>query len=214
MKIFTTLAALCMLSLMLCASLAHAQSAHVPLPHDDFTGYSALIDDNTASLIAREQANAAQYVRNASDQITLTQFHPDGTVAVPYGDWLGSVLSAFALAIGTALSAFVVRFLNKQSDATAAARLREYTQSAVNYAINLVKDATKDAKLSVPVANEVIERALEYSIDLFGGLVHQFGGSAAQRLRIVSMLNVDGALAAPARIVAPTAPVEPPSPAP
>lgn len=161
--------------------------------------YTSLQDDVTASPANRLLAQDAADVRLISDNVP-------GAVVVPWGQWAATLIGGFATVIGGIVSAFALKFFAKFVDASTAQRLRDYTQSAVSYAINLVDGAVQGQTLSVPVANQVVERALEYSVDLFGGLINQYGGTDAQRQRIISALNVNGVIAAPARTMTPPAP--------
>lgn len=201
MKIVTMLCALALLSL---SPLAGAQSLRAPsLP----TSYIAASDDPTNGIARAENASYTAF--EAAALQSLAQTPNDQRVVVPWGEWLGSLLTGLALTIGTVVAGLLTRIVGNN---IAADRLRSYTQNAVDYAINLVEGATHDQALTVPVANQVLERALEYSVDMFGGLVKQFGGTDAQRQRIVARLNVAGVMAAPARTIIET--VHPaPSPA-
>lgn len=117
--------------------------------------------------------------------------HLDGKVVIPWGSWLGAV----AALIGSCSAAFVAaifRELPAQWSATAkAARVDQLLEKAIAYGCNTVEGASRDKSMEVPVANDVIEQALEYALKHGpAAILNWAGGEEALRQKIVARLDV------------------------
>lgn len=129
--------------------------------------------------------------------LTADSFTPDGQVPVPYGSWLDKLLAFFATGIAAWITLTFKTWAEAKIGRDAAAALSGFTEQAINYGINATRDAVRDKTLSIEVGNEVLERALEYGLRLFPGLIEQFGGAEAQRQRIMARLNLEAKAAIP-----------------
>lgn len=128
----------------------------------------------------------------------LAQTPNDNQIVIPWGNWLGDV----AMFIGASAAAFVtfaLRALPAQWAAMAkTARVDQLLERAIQYGANTVQGATKDKEMPVPIANDVLEMALEYA--LANGpkaLLGWVGGEEGLRQKIIARLNVaaEGAIA-------------------
>lgn len=138
------------------------------------------------------------------DDVTLTQspIVIDGQIDLT--EALLALLSLAATGLAAWVGAALRGFLAGKVEQGMADLLVRGTESAINYGINATKDAVRDRPLSIEVGSEVLERALEYGIRLFPDLIARFGGTEAQRQRIMARLNLE----AGARLAAPKPPAE------
>lgn len=136
---------------------------------------------------------------------TIIMPDPDGSADVPWGDWLSEILKGL-LVLGGSLALFVLRRLPKDLvgllDMVAGAFLQtradKLLEKAITYGINTTAGAVKGRVLTVPIGNEVIERAFEYAVRHAPGLVSKFGGLTALREMIIARLDLDEAASLPA----------------
>lgn len=116
----------------------------------------------------------------------------DGQVAIPWGDWLAASASTLVT-----LAASVLAFALAQLPASINAmiktwRVEQLLERAVAYGINTVAGAAKGQTLSVPVANKVIEQALEYAVENgSSALVSWMGGTDAIEKKLIARLDVE-----------------------
>lgn len=151
-----------------------------------------------------------------SEYATPTQFVADGRAEFNWGDHLLLALQVFGGLIVTGiaglLAAGYTRATGNKLEADDAARLREYTASAYQFALNAVGPATRGKKLTVTEAAPVVEWMIEYIDRLAPQLMNSFGGRDAQRLRSWSHVDLAEGEAIPlapvasAPIAAPKAP--------
>lgn len=107
----------------------------------------------------------------------------------------GAVVSQWANAAGTLLFAvalYLLRLLPGQiSGILLSMRADQVVQKAIDYAINMVKDATKGKALTADVHNEVLAQALQYVLDHAPGWLQSWmGGPDAIAQKIVARLNL------------------------
>jgi hypothetical protein len=71
-------------------------------------------------------------------------------------------------------------------------RVEQLLQSAISYGINTVAGAAKGQTLSVPVANKVIEQALEYAVENgSASVIKWMGGEGAVEKKIIARLDLE-----------------------
>lgn len=108
---------------------------------------------------------------------------------------VGSVVSQWADAVEAlliALVAFALRNIPGQiGSILQTMRVDQVINKAIDYAINMVKGATKDKELSFDVGNEVLAKALQYVLDHSPGWLQQWmGGPDKIAEKIISRLNL------------------------
>lgn len=113
-------------------------------------------------------------------------------VSIPVNEWVGSL----AAIIGPVLAAAVVWLIRKLPAQMASLlmtmRVDQLLTRAIDFAVNSVKDATKDKALTVDVGNEVVAKALQYAIDHGPkGISDWMGGPDMIRQKIIARLNLD-----------------------
>lgn len=135
---------------------------------------------------------------------TPTQFTPDGTVDVPWGDWLAQLLNAAIAIIAAAalwllrkLPTHMVAALDMFSGMMGQGRVNELIEKAVTYGVNTTAGAVRGKTLKVGVGNEVLERAFEYAMRHAPGLVAKLGGMVALREKIIARLDLEEDAAIP-----------------
>lgn len=107
----------------------------------------------------------------------------------------GAVVSQWANAAGTVLFAvalWLLRLLPGQiSGILMSMRADQLIQKAIDYAINMVRGATKDQVLTTDVHNAVLAQALQYVLDHAPGWLQSWmGGPDAIAQKIVARLNL------------------------
>jgi hypothetical protein len=156
-----------------------------------------------APLASLAQAPATQPQVNAGGTAVVTQNQPavvvappaagptsDGKVTIEYGGWVSKALD-FVYPILIAVIVWLFRQLPAQVvSILEMLRVEQLIARAVDYGINTVKGATKDKKLEIPVANQVIEAAADYAAAQASTLVERFGGLEALKQKILARLTV------------------------
>lgn len=121
----------------------------------------------------------------------------DGVVNIPWGDWFYEGASAIITVLGMAI-AWGLRQLPARLVALAQTLMVEQLlKNALEFGINKTKGAVKGETLSVPVANEVLERALEYATKYGAAWVLKWlDGEAGLKDRLIARIPVvkEGAL--------------------
>jgi hypothetical protein len=107
-------------------------------------------------------------------------------VAVPYGDWLSDGLAYFRDGI-IALVVAGLGFAARSLPASAASlietmRVEQLLTRAVDYGIAAARGAAKGQTLSIPIANEVIRKAIQYSVDNAPGLAAKYGPTLQDKI--------------------------------
>jgi hypothetical protein len=147
-----------------------------------------------ADLVAPMPAAGSEF--NGEQSADLTTYAPDGRVDLsPLLEGVLSLLATALLGATAAITAAVNKVLNRNADAKRAEMIAEWTERAVQAAANYVEGAAigpdgKPREVSFPVAQAWVERALEQSIALFGGMLKPVGGEDAQRRRIWSLMRL------------------------
>lgn len=145
------------------------------------------------------------------ERASLTQYAPDGQVAVPWGDWLSeligaaiALIAAAALALFRRLPAHLVSALDAFAGMMGQGRADALLEKAVNYGVNVTQGAVRGKTMNVKIGNEVLERAFEYAVRHAPTLVKKLGGLQQVREKIIARLDLDENAAVPA----PRPPVE------
>lgn len=114
----------------------------------------------------------------------------DGKVVIEYGGWINKLIDLLVPALMAVivwlfrkLPAQVVAFLEMF-------RVEQLIKRALDYGVNAVKGATKDAKLEIPVANKVLEAAGDYAAAQAPNLVEKMGGLEALLQKILARMEV------------------------
>lgn len=104
-----------------------------------------------------------------------------GAVAVPYGDWVAALLAYSRDGI-IALVVAGLGYASRNLPASIGSmietfRVEQLLKRAVDYGIAAAAGAAKGQTLSIPVANEVIRRAMQYASDNAPTLAARLGGT-------------------------------------
>ncbi len=115
----------------------------------------------------------------------------DGIVSIPYGEWISSVAQV-VLSLATAIVMWALRAVPVQWAATAkAARVDQLLLKAIEFGIGKVSGASKDQVLKLPVANAVLEKAIEYALKHGPALLKDVGiDNVLLREKIIARLDV------------------------
>lgn len=112
-------------------------------------------------------------------------------VQVPLGAWIEAIaptVYALILAVATyamrALPASVVGVLRTM-------RAEQLLQRAIDYGVNTTAAAAKDKVITIPVANAVVAKALQYAVDNGApAVVSWMGGSERIRDKLIARLQI------------------------
>ncbi|MGR4927259.1 hypothetical protein ACIPUD_10680 [Bradyrhizobium sp. CAR08] len=159
-------------------------------------------------LVACSLAVDVAFAADAAAPETVAQASSEATKVT----WAyGAVVSQWANAAGTVLLAvalYLLRLLPGQiSGILLSMRADQVVQKAIDYAINMVKDATAGKALTADVHNEVLAQALQYVLDHAPGWLQSWmGGPDAIAQKIVARLNLapDAVPDVPAAVAAST----------
>ena len=137
-------------------------------------------------------------VTGVADLWIAPAYAADGTVVVPWGDWISSSLTVAnsipiaslvfgwigIVAVKLGLPTYLVNLLRTSLT-------EQLLQRGIDYALNTVAGAAKDKKLEVKVANPVLETAAEYAISNgMAVLVRWLGGEDGIKQKIIARLNL------------------------
>lgn len=127
------------------------------------------------------------------------QIPNDNQVVIEWGAILGNV-ATFLASFAALFVTFLFRALPGEWAAMAkTARVDHLLEKAIQYGANTVKDATLDKKMTVPVANDVIEKAVEYALEMGPPTITNWvGGEDGLRKKIIARIDVATTAAIPA----------------
>ncbi len=117
---------------------------------------------------------------------------PESTkIVIPWGTWLSELASTIA-AISFAAIVWLLRRLPSQAVAILQTlRAEQLIERAIDYAVNTTAGAFKDRTVTVPVANEVIAKAMRYAVENGAPkIVEWMGGESGIGNKIVARINV------------------------
>lgn len=182
----------------LCAALALAAVAAFAIA----TPAAAIIQSNTGVVALDAPLPAAGAEFNGPS--TSPDAAPDGQVVIGWGALLAEILDnlylaavAVALWLLRKLPKVAVDALNALAGLLGQGRVDTLLERAVQYGINATKGAVAGRTLTVPVGNEVLERAFEYALRHAPRLVSWAGGAIALREKIIARLNLEEDAAVP-----------------
>ena len=120
------------------------------------------------------------------------QIAADGQVSVPWGDYLAASASTLVTLAASALAAALAMLPASINSMIKTWRVEQLLQNAIAYGINTVAGAAKGQTMSVPVANKVLEQALEYAIENgSASIIKWMGGEGAIERKIVARLDLE-----------------------
>jgi hypothetical protein len=122
----------------------------------------------------------------------------DTTVTVPWGNWVNGVVDVALPALGTVLtgvvtyivSAYVPPWLRAITGQRGQQRVNEIINNAVMSAVGQTKNAMLGKALEIPVANEVLRRAMQYAVDQAPKLIKDAANSNAENLAKMVMARM------------------------
>jgi hypothetical protein len=124
------------------------------------------------------------------------------SVIVPYGDWLTWSLAKVRDTVVTGLSGVmlwaVVKIAPQMAAAFTQARVDALVGRAVDFAIAAVEGALHGQSVSVPVANEILRKALEYAVQGAPVLAAKIEGTI--RPKIIARMAAAGVVPANASV--------------
>jgi hypothetical protein len=134
--------------------------------------------------------------------IAVAQDALPGVVVVPWGDWLSAVLvdvrNFILSAAGIVLSFVLTKFWPAGKAFIEAARVEQLLGRAVDFGIAAVAGATKGKTATIPIANEVLERALEYAVDAAPSLATKLAETL--RPKLIARIGAAGIVPANAEV--------------
>lgn len=120
------------------------------------------------------------------------QIAADGQVSIPWGDYLAASASTLVTLAASALAAALAMLPASINSMIKTWRVEQLLQNAIAYGINTVAGAARGQTMSVPVANKVLEQALEYAIENgSASIIKWMGGEGAIERKIVARLDLE-----------------------
>lgn len=127
-----------------------------------------------------------------SGHAVAQQIAADGQVSIPWGDYLAASASTLVTLAASALAAALAMLPASINSMIKTWRVEQLLQNAIAYGINTVAGAAKGQTMSVPVANKVLEQALEYAIENgSSSIIKWMGGEGAVERKIVARLDLE-----------------------
>lgn len=115
----------------------------------------------------------------------------DGQIVIPWGDWLAQSADVLVTLAGAVLAFALARLPASISATLKTFQVEQLLDKAIGYGINMVAGAAKGQALTVPVANKVIETAIEYAINNgSAALIRWMGGKDVIEQKIIARLNI------------------------
>lgn len=142
-------------------------------------------------LLGAAALSAPEVLAQTATTTEVVNLPNDDQVVIPWGEWVGAA-AMFLAASAAALIAYGFRFLPAEWAAMAkTARVDQLLERAIQYGANTVKGATKDQVMTVPVANDVVEGALEYAVNHGPkSILGWVGGEEGLRQKIIARLDI------------------------
>jgi len=150
-------------------------------------------------LLALAQAVVAPVTDATTAPVVVVQ---DPVVTIPYGQWIVA-LQELATPLLLAVLAFLMRSLPEAIvSIIRTAKVDQLLIKGIQAAINQVAGAAKDKKMSVPIANEVIRKVVQYAVNEGPAwLITWMGGPEGIKAKVIARIQlVDGAAIDPAAI--------------
>lgn len=126
-----------------------------------------------------------------ADPALAQQVADDGKVVVPWGDMLASSASTLVTLAATVLAFALARLPASILAMVKTWQVDQLLERSITYGINMVAGAAKGQALTVPVANRVIETALEYAVENgSSAIIHWMGGTNVIEKKIIARLTL------------------------
>jgi hypothetical protein len=113
-------------------------------------------------------------------------FAQDGSVTLPWGDWLAGALSYVSEAVIAAVAALIGILARNLApgirDYILSQRVEQLLARAADYGIAAAAGAVKGKTLDIAVTNEVLEKAAEYAIANAPALAERLGKTLRPKL--------------------------------
>jgi hypothetical protein len=116
---------------------------------------------------------------------------PVGEVNIPWGGYVADAVTALAMLTVPVIGWLFRKLPAQWGSMLMAARVDQLLERSIDYGLNAVSDASRDKKLSVPVANDVLREAAQYAVDNAPNLVKLAGGTDLLIKKIIARLEVE-----------------------
>lgn len=127
----------------------------------------------------------------------------DPVVTIPYGEWIVA-LQGVAVPLFLGAIAFLVRNLpGSIVSIIYTSKVQQLLEKGVQFAVNRVAGASRDKKMTVPVANKVVREIVQYAVtEGPAWLIKWAGGPEGIKAKAIARIQVvEGAAIEPAEIV-------------
>lgn len=115
----------------------------------------------------------------------------DGVVTIPWGEWLSASAGTLATLAASVLALALARLPASVLAMVKTWQVDQLLERSISYGINMVAQASKGQSLSVPVANDVIEKALDYAVSNgSASIIKWMGGKDMVRNKIIARIDV------------------------
>lgn len=115
----------------------------------------------------------------------------DGQVVIPWGDMLASSASTLVTLAASVLALALARLPASILSVVKTWQVDQLLERSIGYGINMVAGAAKGQAMTVPVANKVIETALEYAVSNgSSALIKWMGGEKVIEQKIIARLDL------------------------
>lgn len=113
------------------------------------------------------------------------------TVVVEWGTWMPVIAGIVAAVVLGGFWVLVGRMPDKVQDLVRTLQVEQLVKRAVDYGVNAAVGATKGAKLTVDVGNEVIAFGANYALNEGGAKVIEYaGGTEGIKRKILARLDL------------------------
>lgn len=115
----------------------------------------------------------------------------DGQVVIPWGDMLASLASTLVTLAASVLALALARLPASILAMVKTWQVDQLLERSIGYGINMVAGAAKGQELTVPVANKVIEAAVEYAVTNGStALIKWMGGKEVIEEKVIARLTL------------------------
>ena len=115
----------------------------------------------------------------------------DGQVVIHWGDMLASSASTLVTLAASVLALALARLPASILAMVKTWQVDQLLERSIGYGINMVAGAAKGQAMTVPVANKVIETAMEYAVtNGSSALIKWMGGEKVVEQKIISRLDL------------------------
>lgn len=119
------------------------------------------------------------------------QVAADGKVVIPWGDMLAASAGTLATLAASVLAIALARLPASILAMIKTWQVDQLLERSIGYGINMVAGAAKGQAMTVPVANKVIEAAVEYAVvNGSAVLIKWMGGKNVIEQKVIARLNL------------------------